>query len=328
MKRQFLTLAILCLLFSGCSSRSAFGEENPALIIKRFDTQLFRYLNKQLPEDSLTGNYKDFLNLFGEQVIRIGKTDSAGFYERLNSAFSEPALMTLYRDEQQKFPDLEAFNSELNPAFVQLLKEFPELKQPAIYMHVSGLNQNVIVTDDILSLSADKYMGADYPFYQNYFYDYQLQNMTPERIIPDYLLGFMMANMPFEGNRDVLLERMLYEGKLRYILSRLLPDRQVWEYVAYTKEQYLWCSNNQSRIWKTILQNDHLYTSDHIIVTQYLNDAPHTAFLLSESPGRVGTWVGYQIIMSYMQKYPETSLHELMSLTDAQELLKQSKYKP
>ncbi|MDR1368852.1 MAG: hypothetical protein LBJ72_01810 [Dysgonamonadaceae bacterium] len=328
LNRKIILLFLLYLSCISCSCRRTFSERNPELDVKRFDTGLCKYLNKQVTEEAFTVQYKSFLDVFGMSVIGVGSSDSIGFYERLNTFFLEPTLMSLYKREQELFPDFEFVDRELNPALTMLLKEFPGLKSPSVYVHVSGLNQNVIVTDEVLSLSADKYLGIDYPLYKDFFYDYQRQNMTPERIVPDYLLGFMMANFPFEGNQEVLLERMLYEGKLRYILSLLLPERDPQEYVAYTKAQYSWCNDHQSEIWKIILKSDHLYVSDYMIVTQYMNDAPYTVAISPKSPGRIGEWVGYQIISAFMKNRPKTTLIDLMKLTDAGQLLKDSKYKP
>ncbi|MCL1934115.1 MAG: gliding motility protein GldB [Candidatus Azobacteroides sp.] len=332
MKKQIRTilriglLGVACLCCIRCSGNKT-NEESPEFTIIRFDTDLYRYLTQNLSDSDLQ-NHNDFLNIFGEGILAIGKSDSAGFYSRLKAYFSEPTLMGIYRDEQEKFADLTDINKELSKGLYVFLQQFPQIKPPKIYMHVSGFNQNVVVTDDILSLSADKYLGADYPVYQNFFYDYQRQQMTPDRIVPDYLLGFMMANLPFSGDEDVLLDRILYEGKLRYMLSQLLPDRQDREYVGYDKEQYEWCMQYQSLIWKTILENHHLFTGNYITTTQYLKEAPYTAYLPAESPGRVGIWLGYQIISAYMKQKPKTGWQELMDNTDYPEILKQSKYKP
>ncbi|MDR1610379.1 MAG: gliding motility protein GldB [Candidatus Symbiothrix sp.] len=328
--KQSVQIFILILSYcfsAGCSGKKTCGEEVSGFKISRSDTELFNYLSKNGPDNILKVD-TGFLNVMGEKVIHIGRTDSTGFYERLKKFFSEPALMGLYRSEQEQFADIQTLTNEVAYGLAVLLKEFPNLKRPQVYMHVSGLNQSVIVTDEILSLSADKYLGADYPLYQQFFYDYQRQLMTPDRIAPDYLLGFMMANLPFKGKDDVLLDRMLYEGKLRYILSQLLPNRQVWEFTGYNETQYSWCNNNRKKIWKTILENQHLFTANYMTTTQYLKDAPYTSFLPVESPGRVGIWLGYQIITSYMKQNPDTGFRELMDLTDYQDLLKRSKYKP
>ncbi|MDR0733529.1 MAG: gliding motility protein GldB [Dysgonamonadaceae bacterium] len=327
MKRKIYVLIISCLLLDGCSGKKACGEEVSDFKIGRMDTELFKYLSDNEPDSVLKAD-NDFLNIFGEMVIQIGRIDSTGFYERLKTYFSEPTLMELYRKEQEQFTNIQTLTNEVAYGLDVFLREFPDVKRPKVYLHVSGLNQNVIVNDEILSLSADKYLGADYPLYRQFFYDYQCQLMSPDRMAPDYLLGFMMANLPFRGKTDVLLDRMLYEGKLRYILSQLLPDRQMWEYVGYNETQYAWCADNQKQIWKTILENRHLFDGNYMVPDQYLKEAPYTSFLPVSSPGRVGVWLGYQIILSYMKENPDAGFRKLMELTDYRDLLKQSKYKP
>ncbi len=296
--------------------------------IIRFDVDLYRYLNKQITEKELTENYKAFLKMYVEQIVGIGKFDSGEIFKQFNAFFSEPTLMSLYEDTEHKFKDIEFISNELNPALEILFREFPRMARPSVYTHISGLNQSVVVTDDVLSISLDKYMGADYPFYKNYFKSHQLQNMTPERIVPDYLLGFMMANFSFQGRNDILMEKMIYEGKLRYILTRLLPNRKEWECLGYTEEQYIWCTTNQTQIWKNILRSGHLYTPDYMITSKYINSAPYTATISTESPGGVGIWVGFQIVNVYMKDHPETSFFQLMNILDSRQLLIDSKYKP
>ncbi|MDR0428268.1 MAG: gliding motility protein GldB [Dysgonamonadaceae bacterium] len=324
---RFCCLILFSVLTFSCSGNKTPNADDSAFKIIRFDNELYRYLNDKKNNSFLSEHFL-FLNEYGEKIIHTGRPDSLGFETRLNNFFSEPTLMSLYKDEQEKFADITEINIELSQSLALFFDHFPEIKKPQVYMHVSGLQQNVIVTDDILSLSVDKYMGMDYPLYQKFFYDYQRRLMTPERIVPDYLLGFMMANFPFQGNNDILLDRMIYEGKLRYILSRLLSKRNYWEYVGYNPEQYEWCRENGSRIWKYILENQHLFTPDYKTTIQYLREAPYTSLLPSESPGQVGVWMGFQIVASYMKHFPDTSLNHLMTLTDYQDFLKKSKYKP
>ena len=322
-------LILLCCLFClSCTNRKIFGEDALSIKINRFDTELYEYLQEKDNEKPLLKD-SSFLNIYGENVLSIGKSDSTGFLNRLQSFFSEPTLMSLYKKEQETFPDISSYEEELNTGFQLLLEYFPQLKLPKVYMHVSGLNQNIIVTDSILSLSADKYLGRDYPLYQDFFYDYQRQQMSPNRIVPDYLLGFMYSEFSFSGNPNALLDRMLYEGKLRYVLSLLLPERALYESFGYTEEQYNWCVKSESTIWKTILQQKQLYTTDYFITSQYIDEAPYTAPLNSASPGKVGIWVGYRIIASYINRHPKITLNELMEKNDnSLELFKEAGYRP
>jgi hypothetical protein len=314
-------------LFWNCSPKKVYSESQPDVPIIRFDSVLYHYLTQNQPDASLAG-YRDFLDEYGEKIIGIGRSDSAGFYDRLKTYFAEPTLMQLYGDEQACLADLSAINAELSSGMNILLGHFPDLRPPKIYMHVSGWGQNVIVTDEILSLSADKYLGADYSLYRDFFYDYQLQGMLPGRIAPDYLLGFLLANFPFRGNEAVLLDRMIYEGKLRYILSQVLAGRQHWECINYTQAQYEWCIGHCERIWQLVLENRHLFLPDYLTTAAYLQEAPSTATLPSDSPGRVGIWLGFQIVTSYMKNHPATTMRDLIHRTDYAEFLKEARFNP
>ena len=68
------------------------------------------------------------------------------------------------------------------------------------------------------------------------------------------------------------------------------------------------------------------YTPDQITTSKYLDDKPCT-FLSDETPGNIGTWIGWQIVSSYM-KENNASLQTLMQQQNAQEFLSQAKYKP
>ena len=327
MNIRFLLLMTTVFFCMSCTGKRMSGEENPDLYIQRFDVDFFRYLQGELTEADMD-NYSGFLKVYGEKVLNVGSIADSGFYTNLKTHFSNPALLDLYRTQQETSWDIPGLNAELSKTLDSFLKEFPDILKPKVYMHVSGWEQKVVVTDSILSLSTDYYLGSDFPYYQHYFPDYQRKQMHPGRMVPDYVLGFMMANIPFEGNEDVLLDRMLYEGKLAYLLSCFLPEREEWEYVAYSKDEYEWCTTNQKQIWKTIIENKHLFELNLRTTSQYLKEAPHTAFLPDHSPGRVGVWLGYQIISSYMKRNSNLSLKDLIERTNYQEILKESKYKP
>ena len=59
-----------------------------------------------------------------------------------------------------------------------------------------------------------------------------------------------------------------------------------------------------------------------------MNDGPFTAEITQDSPGRLGLWVGWRIVESYMRNNKGVTLHELINENDAQKILEQSFYKP
>ena len=82
-------------------------------------------------------------------------------------------------------------------------------------------------------------------------------------------------------------------------------------------------------MWSYFINDNLLYDSDPKLANRFINPAPFSKFYLeidNESPGRVGAWLGWQIVKSYMDNNA-TSLTDLLKM-DAKELFEKSKYKP
>ena len=249
-----------------------------------------------------------------------------GFFDKLANYYSEPTLKGLYTDAVRQYDNVSQIEQALGNGFTWLKTCFPSMQIPAIYMHVSGFNQNVLVGDSLLSISIDKYLGEEYPLYQDFFYDFQRRLMTPEHIVPDYLTGWLMSEYPFEGKENVLLDRMIYEGKIKYLIHQAFPELKPEVLMGYTETSYNWCKENESNLWKAIIERKHLYTPDLMTTNKYFDNVP-SIFLASDAPGNLGSWLGWQIIDKYMRETNSTP-EALMQNNDSQAILTDSKYKP
>ena len=58
-----------------------------------------------------------------------------------------------------------------------------------------------------------------------------------------------------------------------------------------------------------------------------MDERPNIPEIGEKCPGRIGSWVGLDIIRAYMENNPEISLQELMANPDAKDILNKSKYK-
>ena len=62
----------------------------------------------------------------------------------------------------------------------------------------------------------------------------------------------------------------------------------------------------------------------------FIKPAPFTKFYLeidNQTPGRVGQWLGRQIVRSYMENNDDVTLEQLLAM-DAKTIFEISKYKP
>lgn len=296
--------------------------------INRFDKALFQLINSDdtTLNQQLLNQYPLMTEILGKGILNMQSPEMPGFFNKLENFYSEPTLKNLYADAIKKYDSVTETEQSLGNAFAWIQDKFPTMQIPALYMHVSGFNQNVLVGDSLLSLSIDKYMGEDYPLYQDFFYDYQRRKMQPSHVVPDYIAGWLMSEYPFNGNENVLLDRMIYEGKIKYLIHQAFPELKPEVLMGYTETSYNWCKENESNLWKAIIERKHLYTPDLMTTNKYFDNVP-SIFLASDAPGNLGSWLGWQIIDKYMRETNSTP-EALMQNNDSQAILTDSKYKP
>lgn len=326
---RIILFLIFIFVFSACNGQNSSAHLIADTIqIHRFDKTLFQLIQSEdtLLRQQLLQEYPEMLEITGKAILNIQSPDQPGFFDKLENYYSEPTLKGLYTHAIELYDSIEDLEQELGNGFAYLSQSFPSIPIPTVYMHVSGLNQNVLAGEHLLSLSIDKYMGKEYPLYQDFFYENQRQKMQKSYIVPDYLSGWLMAEFPFEGNESILLDRMVYEGKIKYLIAHALPDIKPYELMGYTRQEYEWCEENSKMIWKSILERKHLYTPDVMTTTKYFEEVPSANTIFPEAPGNLGSWIGWQIIEHYIKEKGD-SPEELMKIENAQEILIISKYK-
>ncbi|MDR2469227.1 MAG: gliding motility protein GldB [Tannerella sp.] len=319
-------MLVACVGLTGCKKDC--DAETP-VHIHRFDRDLYRLLQSDHRpdlQDSLAAACAPLLHVIGRSIFRTEDTQTSAFFDRMLNYYAEPTLNRLYSDALNTFADVDGIEDELVACFRRLRTLFPSMQLPAVYMHVSGLQQNVIVADSLLSLSIDKYLGVDYPLYRDYFYGCRLRRMTPEHVVPDGLTAWLLSEYPFRGDERSLLDRMIYEGKIKYVLQLVCPRYTPELGMGYTPEEYRWCRRNEKMLWRRLIEHKHLFTPDAATTAKYFSDAP-SAFIADDAPGNLGAWTGWRIVARYMDR-THTSPEALMNENDSQEILRQSKYKP
>lgn len=332
MRTGFIGMVLMgVMIISGCSCQEHRSTADvvsiPQVAIHRFDKALFHYINSgDSSISSFTEEYKEMLDVIGQAILNVKSSDQESFFPRLMRYYSEPTLRSLYQAAIETFDTVPGIEEKLTSGFAFLKAEFPDMQIPAVYMHVSGFNQNVLVSDSLLSISIDKYLGPDYPLYKEFFYPDQRRRMAPEFVPQDYLRGWIMSEFPFEGNPNVLLERMVYEGKIRSLILDAL-DLSPLALFGYTRADFDWCVENEGMVWKSIIEQKRLYTPDQLSTMSYFEMTLNHPFVDQGAPCDLGAWIGWRIVERY-RKETGCSYAELFAEKDAQQLLSKSRYKP
>lgn len=332
MKRVIFLLVTSIFILTGCANNSKYsnsGIQHKDVVIERFDKDFFEYLKDKniAGEQQLSEKYPVLLSAFGKIVTNNSNITQPAFFQSLDKYFSDTTLLHIYSDAVKKFDNVEQIEKSLSKANEHLWEIYPGKQLPRFAMHVSGFKQNVIVTDSVISISIDKYLGENYPLYKDFFYDYQRSQMSPEFITRDYLRAYVISSLLTESKSHDLISTMIKEGKCAYLISQLMGETTSENVIGYNDKQIKWCKNNERAIWRTTIERKFLYSTEYLIISKYMDAAPYTSLISPLSPGRIGDWLGLQIVESFLRNNPKTAIPDLMNM-DEHKILELSKYNP
>ena len=337
MRKGYYILSVIMLmgLLCGCGNKHQYIPKD----IEAVEVEIVRFDNAQLavrPDsvkqdiEQLYANYELFMPIFVEGILGLQTEDTAYLCE-MYAQFLTDTVMGFAQTNttaQELFANVDSLQEALNTGFSRLHFLYPEWEIPILYLFVSGFNSSVMYYENIMGVGVDMYLGSDYPYYNQVVYDYQKQTMRKACVAGDVLSMYLAYNIPYNSKYNRLLEQMIFRGKQLFLLAQLLPNEPVWEVIGYSKEQWDWCEQYEQAIWNRIMQKRDLFKTESNVLSSYMNDGPFTAEVTQDSPGRLGVWVGWRIVDSYMRNNKDVTLRELMNENDAQKILEQSYYKP
>lgn len=227
------------------------------------------------------------------------------------------------------FGSFEQEAESLESLFKHIKYYFPNVVVPKVVTLTSDVryNDRIILTDTLLLVGLDNYLGQDHHFYEG-IQRYISAGLDKQYLASDVASAFAKKVLNYPRNRS-FLSRMVYYGKELYLKDRLLPANTDAQKIGYTQDQMDWATANEEQMWRYFVERELLYSTDSQLDRKFLDPAPFSKFGLeldNESPGRLGRYMGWQIVRAFMENN-SVGLQQLLDMP-ADELLKKSNYKP
>ncbi|MGM9846505.1 MAG: hypothetical protein ACI31F_00990 [Muribaculaceae bacterium] len=284
MKR--IAYILLLLLLLSCSETK---KESESIEIVRLDKML--YNNESVPDSLL----KPMLSIFSSQ---IGEEYNAINY--VNSNF----FQIFEKDVLDKLPLLSNVEHDLSIMYSNANNLSLSLPTKNYCGIINPYNQSIIVADSIVYIGLNHYLGYDYKGYES-FPDYIRKRKDISRMIYDIVESVLAYYYPYNPeDNPTVLSKIVYEGALAYLATKLIPRCNVFSYLSYDKHEIRWIKENSSFIWNTIVEKQLLFTSDHIIISKLCNVSPSSNVICDESPAMIGRYIGYEIVSAYLKNNP------------------------
>ncbi|MEO1437732.1 MAG: hypothetical protein AAFV80_19490 [Bacteroidota bacterium] len=338
---QITLCLVVTLCLFGCRDKSknipdVSGIEVPLNII-RFDQELFSLDTNNISTAlaQMSETYPDFTEVyFGSLLGAYDKRlapDGPDPYIR--GFITDRRILKLMDTCQIVYGDFSEQASAFQEAFKFYKYYFPDRETPSVTTYISEYIIGAFIYGDAkLAVGLDFFLGADYPYEQinpgnPNFSDYLIRSFNKDHLVARTLMP-LIEDMVGPESGTKLLDLMVHQGKKRYLLEQLLPRTPDSVIFEHTEAQMQWLVDNELDMWAFFLDEELLYSSRQKDIRKFVEPSPDSPGMPPEAPGNSGTWMGYKIVSAYMDKFPETTLEQLLMLQDAQKVLNDSRYRP
>ncbi len=299
--------------------------------IQRLEQDLFNMDFDSIPihVPILLNKYDEFFRIYSSpRLNNFGDPGGEHFPSALLMFISDYNFSSIYQEIQKTYPDVSFLEKEFENAYKHYKYYYPGESVPNVVTCILRTYQSIVVSDNYLGISLDKYLGPGSEVYEKVgFPMYKRRNMHQDNIVPDAMKAWALTEFEYNDSVDNLLNQMIYQGKIMYYLDAILPSYHDTLKFGFSPLQLAFCENNEKQMWISLVENKLLFETDKFIIDKFLGEAPFTKDFTTESPGRAVIWLGRQIIREYMRR-TRSSVQEMMKEDNYQEILTLSKYNP
>jgi gliding motility-associated lipoprotein GldB len=331
MQKCIFLVISLVFLFS-CGGKNVPDVSNIEVNIQfiRFDQELETVKKDSASRKSLNElqkKYPYFAELYFSTLAKVATLNDTAAPVYIKAFLFDKDIMELHADVQQQFANLEDFKKEVTQAFKYYKYYLPQRIIPNVLTYNFGFNNVVVALDSTVCISLDQYLGKTSKYYEH-LPDYIKYRKEKPYMVPDLLRGWISAEFDNGQPRTDMLDEMVYQGKIMYLVDKILPytnDTIKW---GYTASQMKFCKSNEFMMWSFFLEKKMLYSKDYKLINKYCGEAPFSAGMPDESPGRTGIWLGWKIVTAFMKNNKNITIDQLMMNNNSKQILNSSKYKP
>ena len=305
------------------------SEVDLKLKVHRWDQHLFQSKDFKATVKQMKQTSEEMFAYYMELIQIDYRTDEAAA-QGLSLFTTDKYIQEVQAEIRKNYASIDDIASEIEDAFKHVKYYYPATASPRLITYNGAFRYNVITTKSEIGLALETYLGPENRVVQKLpekeFPLFLKKRMKKEFIGVDVMRSWAETNLLQEDKREDLLDHLIYEGKLLYFMDAVFPGKKDNEKIRYTPEQMAWCENYEMDIWKKIIANEWLYSTEELMITQFIQESPFTGTLPQSSPPRAGAWLGWKMVRSYMDAHPELKLTDLMKEKNARKILKD--YKP
>ncbi|MBX2816058.1 MAG: hypothetical protein KTR24_08670 [Saprospiraceae bacterium] len=321
----------LGLLLVGVSCQKNNRVEVPPVAHLREEVQIVRFGDLLMTSSdsaqlmSKLEEHPVFSEVFLNQVLSSYWGQSG--LHRVQHFRSDSLTAQLWSQIDSLAPFSASAKADLELAFALAKHYFPDFQAPTVFTCFSKFEVgSFTIGPEILGIGLDFFLGPNYPYDPILFPEYIARTMTPDHLAGKSVQVLVEAIVGDHWGPS-LSDQMLRNGLVLYIKKRLLPYTADTIIHEFTSEELDWVENNERDIWAFFVSEELLHETNRRKIKKLISPSPSVPGMPEQAPGRVGNWVGYRIIESFVRNQNLTP-SQLLEERDAEKILAKSRYRP
>ena len=246
--------------------------------------------------------------------------------KRLFRLLQAPAIDTVFTECRSTFGDLSDIKDDYKQAYQIINHYYPQTKVPKLATVVTAFYNDLYISDSLIIVGLDYFLGSNGTFKPDE-HDYILKRFRKESLVPT-VMNFVSNDFnQIDKQHNTLVADMINIGKSYYFTSLVMPCTPDSLIIGYSSKEMRLVNQNQEIIWANLIENELLYETNDYMKNKFIGESPNVFEISEECPGRVGAWIGWEIVKKYVDEH-NVSLPELMRETDAHKIFQMAKYRP
>ena len=261
MNKSCWLLLVASFLLSACELRlKPFEEESEhRMEVFRYDRLESQYLTTGdfSALQQMSTEYPMETRTLIEDILHIGEVNDPQINKKFLTFFQDSTLQMIVSDAESQYANMDDINQQLNKAFFNLKGRIPDMPLPQVYAQIGALDQSIVIGNQSIGISLDKYLGEDYPLYKKFYSASQLKAMSRSYIVPDCLSFYLLSLYPmpdFEQRSQI--DRDLHIGKIMWVCNQALECK-------FFRSKYINMVDNYMKRNKNLTLDSLLRNNDH-----------------------------------------------------------------
>lgn len=308
---SLLTLSAAIIL-SSCTGSDTEGNNQvaskaPFVRLDKISAQ-FEAMNPQqqyAAVDSFTIPLNDYLYLMGASTDNIPASIDS---------LTHTAAFSMFEPEVDKaFPSTAPLEEKLGILNANMKSMLPTLPSYSYYGIVSPYRQKVVLVDSTVFVALNHYLGATHEAYSS-MPEYLRATKTAAYIPLDIAEAIISIEKPYVADSDpTVIQKIIYEGALLKAVSDLTGITEPATLMGWSRQQLADVTAKEADIWRKMAADNMIYSTDMTIADRLCAPSPSSQAISPDLPGRVGRYIGYQIVTSYIANNPGADIAQLLS---------------